>query len=278
MKKGKDKNYAKAFNPIRQSWVLIVLIIAVFPITWLAVDGLDWLTRIGVMNFISQEPSAWTNAFLGYFASAFAATAGYFAVLITIYKQEESRREDKRKEVLPLIEVNKNSSSTDAGMLHIITNGDAEKVNLNPSNGALFNLKNVGMREMYNVAITDISCDLLDNQIQEIQISPIIYKGSSITARLQPIIIGDFSEKQTIDPIKKNGQITLDPRIPTHFTINVSYQDCYNNQYKQKIKIETLVRANLLESKDDKNITYDDTTIKNIEILSAPELITDKKD
>lgn len=274
MTRRKNKKHTKTFDPIRRSWIIIILVVIVFPIAWLIIDGTDWLTSTGIRNFINQEPSAWTSAFLGYFASALAATLGFVSVVMTIYQQEKSRREDKRKDVLPLIAVSKNNSTSKAKVPHVITNESIEKVNLNPSNGDLFSLKNVGMREMYNVAITDIVCNLLDDQIQKIQISPVIYQGSSVTIRLQPVIIGDFSEAQGIDPIKEDGQMIICINIPAIFTISISYQDCYNNQYKQKIKIETSIGANLFED-EESNTTYDSTTIEKIEILSAPELITE---
>lgn len=277
IKAKKDKNHTKTASQISRSWAIIILMILVFPLTWLIVDGTDWLTTVGIRNFINQEPSVWTDAFLGYFASALAATLGFISVLITIHHQEAARREDNRKNVLPLIAINKNNSTNKAIISHVVTNGDIAKVNLNPSNGALVELKNVGMREMYNVKITDIVCDLLENQFQETQIAPIIYKEHSVTIRLQPIIIKNFNEVQEFNPITKDMQVVLIPEIPVHFAANISYQDCYNNHYKQRVKIETSIEANLFENNEDASIVYDATSIKSVGILSAPKLITNEK-
>ncbi len=267
----KKRTNPSSFNPIKGSWVFILLIVVVFPTVWIIVDGTNWFTQLGIRGIINQEPSAWTSAFLGYFASALAAVAGYFAVLITIYKQEESRHEDKRKEVLPLIEVktaNKNTGRADISK--IITNIPISDTNLNPSNGAILELKNVGMREMYDVVIANVMCNLPSKPFLKVKVAPIIYKNSSTTIRLQPVMVGKF-DPEVISIIPKGKSIVS--AIEAIFSIEILYKDCYNNLYQQRIKISSTIDANILESNDDTSITYDQTRINNIGLLSAPKLM-----
>lgn len=87
-----SKNRIKFSRLIRQLWVPILLVTVIIPFAWLSIDGTDWLTKLKIRTLINQEPSAWTTVFLGYYAAILSALLGFIAVILTIYKQEESRR------------------------------------------------------------------------------------------------------------------------------------------------------------------------------------------
>lgn len=245
--------------------VLAVVLLVAVPLIWFFVDSINLLSTIGIIQS-GVVPSNWTDIFLGYFGSSISAILGYTAVIVTISQQEKARREDNAKEVLPLLSAEPYHEAIPESV--IITNGDYEAANLNATMGGILKLRNVGMREMYNLKVVSMRSDKFDDVVTNIEITPILYTDGDAYLCIYPTMEGKLDDNK----VQIHGQ-TFEARGKLDVSIDVtfSYQDCYENMYTQDFRLACTSRLNLFEHHDGNIVVYTGATINRCNIVGAPK-------
>lgn len=256
----------------QETLLLLLLLLVIFPGAWFLIDRFNLPSILGIIDF-NNPPSEWSVIFTGYFGSALAAIAGYVAVILSLRKQEDARKEDNAKEVLPLISVsatipNDLWNRPAIYLKHTIQskNGDStaeeEKPSLHPSqNGVL--LKNVGMREMYDVKLVGVESDFFTSSSSSIELAPILYKDNTIAFDIMLEANGPQSKYTAI--INR----TFKNRSYARVIVDVSYKDCYGNCYIQKIELKIFYN---FEARNIPHLIFSGAGVEDCSVVSAPIL------
>lgn len=249
------------------SWVtlgILLLLLIIFPSVWFLLDASNLLSTWGIIGY-NNPPSEWSGVLIGYFGSAFAAVAGYIAVILSLKKQEDARKEDNAKEVLPLLSAEPYYEAVSEPV--IVTNGDYESASLNTATGGILKLQNVGMREMYDLRVINMESDRLESAVTNVEITPILYKDGSIYVCIYPVMKGTLDGKSL-----RIREKTFNTYGKLGLPINIAfgYQDCYGNKYIQNFKLICMSQINISECHSD-TIVYTGTTIERCDIVSAPK-------
>lgn len=249
---------------------LFTLLLVAFPLAWFFLDKFNVLSYLG---FIDSDnlPSEWSIAFIGYFGSAVAAIAGYIAVILSLNIQNKARREDNAKEVLPLISaLTTCSNGLDRSIIYLkhaiqlknegSSNDKTTSKHLSRK-GIL--LKNVGMREMYDVEIMGIESDFFTTSSVPVELAPILYKGDSIAFDIMLEASGLQSECIEIT------EHTFKNKSYARVVISVAYKDCYSNCYIQKIEAKASYN---FEVRKIPELIFSNAEVDDHLVVSAPLL------
>lgn len=208
----KKKNTGEYVDIVKWAFVIAALII----FTVYAFDALDVPTRMGLVS--PENSREWLDNIVGYFGIIAGAFIGFFSAMIpvkiTLERQEEIRREDNAKRVLPLVKIDTWQPSQLGDP--VIEKIDFDKGN-NTSIGLYFAIQNVGLREMYDVWCDDF-CGDVKRKRKRANIAEIIYKDE--WAREDYML--------QVNRLVQSG--TMDLRFRVHF------KDCYGNGYYQMVK------------------------------------------
>ena len=222
----------------------------------------------------SIELNPWTNLAITSIFVIFSAVITIRSVLLSIKNQENQRKEDNEKAVLPMgkidkpdnIKIRREEESITSVISRYDKAGKTEKIeSFKP---ILFEFKNVGKREMYDISIQYQENDYFhESDIQSL--APVVYAGDSI------IVSTEITTKRPI--IERNSTVadiggsivkSVSPII-----MNIYYLDCYKNKYRQQFQIETTYRwMKILESKKTFR-DFENPELVGFKILSAPEIV-----
>ena len=185
-----------------------------------AFDMLDVPTRIGLVS--AENSREWLTNIISYVGIVAGAFIGFFSAMIPVKimlgKQEEDRKEDNAKKVLPLVKIDAWQSSLLGDSIFEKMEFDFDK-RKDTSIWLHFAIQNVGLREMYDVWCDDF-CGDIKRKKKRVDIAEIIYKD-------------DWSGKDyTLQVSRLIQSKKIDLRFKVHF------KDCYGNRYYQMVKCE----------------------------------------
>ena len=161
-------------------WTFIIALLIFGCIYFL--DITDSPSRLGIVN--SENSKEWLNFSVNYFDTIAASFIGFIgaimAVSITIEKQNEFRKEDSRKNVLPLIKVETNtllikSTTTIPPIIDLAKNDKTTAF-------IALSFENVGQREMYDVWVGGVK-HYSKGSKNYCSIAPILYKKDKYKQR-----------------------------------------------------------------------------------------------
>ena len=238
-KKDKWDEYVKIAK-----WTFIVALLIFGYIYFL--DLTDSPSRLGIVN--GNNSKEWLNFSITYFGTIAASFIGFIgaimAVSITIEKQNEFRKEDSRKNVLPLVKVKSNTSSIK------FTTTISPMIDLANDNKTIafiaLSFENVGQREMYDIWVGGVKHSSKINN-GYCNIAPILYKND----RYSDIITSAINCEEEVKTV--------------NISFRIYFKDCYNNWYYQEVSGK---------GDGDWKASY---KIDHLEIKSAPILINEAK-
>lgn len=195
-------------------WTFIVALL-IFGCIYL-LDVTDSPSRLGIVN--SDNSKEWLNFSINYFGTIAASFIGFIgaimAVSITIEKQNEFRKEDSRKNVLPLIKVETNTSSIKS------TTTIPPIIDLAKNNKTItfiaLSFENVGQREMYDIWVGGVK-HYSKGSKNYCNIAPILYKKDKYSDLIASAIDCE-KEAKTVE-----------------ISFRIYFRDCYDNWYYQEI-------------------------------------------
>lgn len=208
-KKDKWDEYAKIAS------CAFILAILFFTIIYL-IDVTDSASKMGLVN--ADNSKDWLNFSISYFGSIAASFIGFIgaimAVSITIEKQNEFRKEDNRKDVLPLVRVKADATILSAKnkIFPIIEYAGDGGTTLFIS----LSFKNVGQREMYDVWVGGVKYGSKESNYY-CKILPILYVNEGYSDHLSSAIYCHPNEKFV------------------NVSFKIYFKDCYDNWYYQEI-------------------------------------------
>lgn len=246
--------------------VLFLLLLVVFPGVWFLLDKYNFPSILGFWG-TDNPPSEWSVVFIGYYGSAFAAIAGYIAVILSLNVQNKARKEDNAKGVLPLLSIEVYNGKATCPI--IVSNAHFNDANQRLAVGNFLKFQNVGMREMYNLEIINIESETLDGVDSPISITPILYKDKHIMVYL-PLAIKARRTEDGRAMIIKGKRYNLEVIISAHAEITFAYSDCYENKYAQKFKLKFSSKVDI--SKVQNQEILFNSTIEQCEVINAPVL------
>ena len=252
--------------------MLFILLLIVFPATWFILDKYDFMSKIGVIGE-GDGPSEWSVVLLSYIGSVAAAAASYIAVLLSINRQERARRQDNMKAVLPLLSP-KTKTRTSCHAVQTIN----LRHNIIPNQGQSggrpvsaktlslnsLEIKNSGMRELYDLKIVGIKSDFFATDFQLLKLAPVLYKDDTKMLNIMFNVRGEDVEED------KGPWRLRDNKASAEVIIIFSYKDCYENLYTQEIKIACSYNFEVCRSPHE---VFEDSIIQECEVISAPTLV-----
>ena len=257
--------------------ILYVVIIVFTLVLVIIADVFDIPSHFG----ISQEMlklNPWVelviSAFVAIFAALIAAYATIRSVSMTIKKQEENRKDDNRKDALPMIQIDYLAKIKMANKKEVYIkqkiDGSLKKFEPIQSNGYIrIPIRNVGLREMYDVRVLFEDSDNFSKSEEEQPLVPILYKDD---------LAYMFIETITYMP-KDIGKTELvnDVHPTTTIFFNVLFNDCFGNAYKQKFSIDISYDYLRIINKKSKGMYKDfqNAGWVGFETLSAPILVNE---
>ena len=214
--------FKKPFRESHVKWSAYVkLACATFTIVILLLACIYWLdssntpSKLGVVT--KENSKEWLNYTVSYFGTIAASFVGFIgaimAVLLTLKKQNEFRKEDSRKNVLPLIKVAKaRPACEDPSPFPPIIDAAKEDqtVLLLP-----ITLENVGQREMYDIWLGGV-CSNKGRSNNYYKVLPILYKGDQYSDCFISSV--DSSSEESIN-----------------ISLRIYFKDCYDNWYYQEL-------------------------------------------
>lgn len=258
----------------------VAIIVIVFALVLVIIaDVFDIPSHFG----ISQEMlklNPWVelviSAFVAIFAALIAAYATIRSVSMTIKKQEENRKDDNRKDALPMIQIDYLAKIKMANKKEVYIkqkiDGSLKKFEPIQSNGYIrIPIRNVGLREMYDVRVLFEDSDNFSKSEEEQPLVPILYKDD---------LAYMFIETITYMPkdIDKSAIEFVDGIHPTtKIFFSVLFNDCFGNAYKQKFSIDISYDYMRIANKKNKSMHKDfqNAGWADFETLSAPILVNE---
>ncbi len=223
------RNIENKYSGIFVRILLLAFVFSVFVFLCIyLLDMTNFPSKHGIVN--DENSQTWLKLCVEYFGPVVGSFVGFagtvFAVLIPIMKQNENRKEDSRKNVLPLIKV---KDKVDVVLPARYLPGDVK----GPGDGCFSSiidvlgdgktilqiklfLKNVGQREMYDIWVGGIKCGSEEND-GYCNIMPILYKGEEYMNCLSSAVFKHGNNK-TVE-----------------ITFRIYFKDCYDNWYYQGV-------------------------------------------
>lgn len=268
----------KKSNKVLYVVAIVIVIVVVIALALAIADVYDIPSRFG-MPRIMLELNPWVELIIGAFVSILAAFIAAYATIksvsMSIKNQEEIRREDNRKDVLPMIKIDysaklKTASSKelyvkqkiDGPLNQYESHQDRRSINIP--------IRNVGLREMYNVRVLFEGSDDFCESEEEQNLAPILYKDDLVY-----MLIGII----TYLPKNVNVELMNDYYPTTKMFFNILFSDCFGNAYKQRFSVDVSYGCLRVSGGKHNELCkdFEDVYLAGFEILSAPILICDKK-
>lgn len=178
-------------------------------------DASNTPSKIGIVD--KGNSRDWLEYTVVYFGTIMASFIGFIgaimAVSLTLEKQNEFRKEDSRKSVLPLAKVSKAHPAYEEPYPFPSIIDVAKKdqtILLLP-----IAIENVGQREMYDIYIGGVCCGKERGNSYH-SVLPILYKG-------------DQYSECFVSSIKNSGEKAID------ISLKIYFKDCYDNCYYQEL-------------------------------------------
>ena len=252
--------------------MLFILLLIVFPATWFILDQYDVMSKIGIIGE-GDDPSEWSVVLLSYIGSVAAAAASYIAVLLSISRQERARQQDNMKAALPLLSP-KTKTCTSGRAVQTMDlkydippnqgQGGGRQVSAKTPSLNSLEIKNSGMRELYELKIVGVKSDFFETDFQPLELAPVLYKDD---AKILNIMFNARGE----DIEEDGGPWRLrDNKSFARATIIFSYEDCYKNPYTQEIGIACSYNSEVRRSPRE---VFEGSIIQECEVISAPTLV-----
>lgn len=222
-----------------------------------------------ILNLIINNAVVILTAVIGVFATI-------RSVQKTIRNQENQRQEDNKKNALPMIKIDTSVkfSSSNYNELNV-----KQKTKLTPKEQKPFHInklleipiRNVGLREMYNIRAVFCANDNFEKSSKPQDITPIIYKDDLSCMAINIITYMPKSiDESSVEPVS-NSHV----RPVTKISFTILFDDCFDNSYQQEFAVDlTYDYLKIIDGKD--NGLYKDfenSELIDYEVLSAPKII-----
>jgi len=227
-------------------------------------------TRIG---FDTIELNPWTNLAITSIFVIFSAVITIRSVLLSMKNQENQRKEDNEKAVLPMGKIEKPSEQSsrredDATVSVVSKYTKKGKTETIPTYKYIrFAFRNVGVREMY-----DVSIQFEENEhfaaSERQAIAPIIYANDTVIIAIGPITKRPVTGNYVVEVITAGNNKGI---VPIDFYIY--YSDCYKNKYKQLFQIDTIHDWMKIVDTGKLFMDFENPQLSGFRVLSAPEKI-----
>lgn len=266
-----EYNQSKTIN--EKIVFLICLMSIFFPVIMFYLDYFDIPSKFGWTN--NLKSNEWLNVLFTYTIGLISAIISAFmtihSVQLTINTQEKDRINDNKKQALPLLKIEAEKEYdyrykylqfdclfTEESKLRTRKDiSDTAKVTIK--------IKNVGMRELYDLYIGDIESSVFKEQKNYYhKICPIIYKNDCLNINLMFYEMGIYDKDLSEE--KYHTMINF-------ITFNCFFKDCYNNWYYQTLRI-SLVYYLRKNTPLEQRALY--ISISNTEVISPPIEINEK--
>lgn len=210
-------------------------------------------------------------------AAAIGAFATIRSVQKTIRNQENQRQEDNKKNALPMIKIDTSVklSSSNYNELNV-----KQKTKLTPKEQKPFHInklleipiRNVGLREMYNVRAVFCANDNFEKSSKPQDITPIIYKDDSSCMAINIITYMPKSIDKSPVEFVSDSHVS---RLATKLSFIILFDDCFNNSYQQKFAVD--LTYDYLKITDGRGSglykDFENSELIDYEVLSAPKII-----
>lgn len=220
----------------------IIALIIMFPILFILLDYYNipskytWIRKVDLVfwkNFLSSYVLSILTSFM-------AAFITIHSVKMSIKNQEIIRKEDNAKNVLPLLTIeNAFNKSCGKGInIHFIfkENNDDLEIDSNKIEDkckiTIF-LKNLGMRELYNLYVEKVESKFFQN----ISDKPMIFDYPIVYKEEFKVIDFEFYTNKSINLNEYGYEDLKDCMV-----FNCYFQDCYNNRYYQRIALNMTIK------------------------------------
>lgn len=251
----------------------IVLIAIFFPIIMYYLDYFDIPSKFGWTN--NLKSSEWLNVIFTYVIGLISAIIGAFmtihSVQLTINTQEKSRINDNQKQALPLLKVEPEKEYDyrykyiQFDCLFTEESKLRTRKDIVDTASVTIKLKNVGMRELYDLYIGNIESSVFKEEKDYYhKICPIIYKDDCLNINLMFYEMGNYDND--LSETKNNSMINF-------MSFNCYFKDCYNNWYYQTLRISLMYNL-MKDVPTDKRAL--NISVSNTEVISPPISISEK--
>jgi len=263
----------KRYKTITQKIVFWIMIIAYFfPIVIFYIDYYNIPSQLGWSK--SMDVSVWLEVIMTYVVTIIAAVIGAVvtikSVQLSINLQEQNRLEEKKKDVLPLLKVEREKEYDyrykylQFDCLFTEESKARERKNLANTAHATIRIKNIGMRELYDFYICNIESTYFKEKNEIHYMYPIIYKDDGVCINFYFYELGNYD-----NDLKEDKYHIINSPIK----FDCYFKDCYGNWYYQTL--ETQIIHKIIENVpiDEKGI---DISIHNTNVINAPVEISKK--
>lgn len=256
-----------------------IIAVSIFACIYL-LDIVDTPSKLGIVN--ENNSKEWLRFSINYFGTIAASFISFIgaimAVSMTIEKQNEFRKEDNRKRVLPIAKIGfcTKKQPLDGSNRQVVvkqkSSGHYSQERANTHNNLQIQLSNVGEREMYDARIKILENeDFLPSKEQEI--APIVYsKEASYFSMTIDAVMPKLNRDSQSDIVSDQDNDNI---LKSEITFLILYKDCYDNKYRQSFTIE--VSYNVMRSKiAGKSYVFKDfenSEIQSCRVVSAPQKI-----
>lgn len=265
----------------KKNKIIAVVLFVLFLMSIIVFDVLNIPSRIIGMKREMLELNSWVNLVISSIVAVFAAFIAAYATIksvsMTIKKQEDDRKEDNRKDVLPMIRIDCLSKQKMTSRKEVCVKQKIDKplkkLKSFQCNGYIkIPIKNVGLREMYDVHVLfEDSEDFVGSEEEQFLV-PILYKDDLVYMLISIITFMpksiDESETEFVDDYHNTVKLFF----------SILFTDCFGNKYKQKFSIDIAYDYLRIVSGRDKGLyrDYENASWVDFETLSAPVLIKSK--
>lgn len=266
-----EYKHSKSINEKIIFWIVLIAIF--FPIIMYYLDYFDIPSKFGWTN--NLKSSEWLNVIFTYVIGLISAMIGAFmtihSVKLTINTQEKSRINDNKKQALPLLKVEPEKEYdyrykyiqfdclfTEESKLRI-------RKDIVDTANVTIKLKNVGMRELYDLYIGDIESSVFKEEKDYYhKISPIIYKDDCLNVNLMFYEMGNYDN----DLLEEKYHTMIN-----FMSFNCYFKDCYNNWYYQTLQISLMYNLMKYIPPDKRALNI---SVSNTEVISPPMDISEE--
>jgi len=263
----------KQYKTITQKVVFWIIVIACFfPIVIFYVDYYNVPTKLGWAK--KMNVSIWLEIIMTYGVTIIVAIIGALvtikSVQLSIDLQEERQLEEKKKEVLPLLKLEKGKENDytykylQFDFLFTDESKNRKRKDIPNTANVTIKIKNIGMRELYDFYICNIQSTFFKENNEIHSMYPIVYKDDSVCINLY------FYEMGSYDNDKRDDKYNT---LISPITFDCYFKDCYENWYYQTLEISLFHQIKKNTSNNDRAL---EVSISDTKVISAPIEISEK--
>lgn len=217
----------------------------------------------------NMNSNIWLECIVTYFVTILSTIIAAFvtirSVKMSIEAQDEVRIEENKKKALPLLKIEKEDSYDyrykylQFECLFTEESKERKRKDISDIANVTIKIKNVGMRELYDLYIGDIKSTYFKESNEYCHyMYPIIYKDDSICINLSFYEMGNYDNDKSAEKYDT---------LMSPITFNCYFKDCYKNWYYQTLEIWLMYQI-----VKDTPITERalNISISDMKVLSAP--------